>query len=97
MRDLLVDALACHRLTRLVTEDVIFNKWRAKIYEKWPPTEDKWSYVLTCPWCASVWLAGGIVAARSLFPKAWTPAAKLLALSSLTGLVMERESSNGSI
>jgi hypothetical protein len=88
--DLLVDVLACHRATRLVVEDAITKPLREKIFKKYPPHEESWSYVFTCPWCTSVWIGAGIVAARAIAPKAWDPVARLLALSSATGLIMER-------
>lgn len=90
MLDLLVDVLACHRATKLVVEDVITAPLRNKIFAKKPPTEDSWTYLLTCPWCASIWIGAGIVAARTVAPKAWDPVAKALALSSATGLIAER-------
>lgn len=88
--DLAVDALATHRLVKLVTDDVITAPLREKIFEKYPPQEDSWSYALTCPWCAGIWIAAGVVAARRLLPKAWAPVAELLALSSAAGVIQEK-------
>lgn len=90
MKDLLVDVLATYRLTRLVVEDVITAPVREKIFEKYPPTEDKWSYALTCPWCASVWIGAGVMIARKVAPSAWDPVAKGLAASAATGIISER-------
>jgi hypothetical protein len=97
VRDLLVDALACFRLTRLVTEDVVTQPFRQKIFDKHPPTEESWSYVLTCPWCASIWVGGGIALLRKFYPQAWNPAAEMLAFSAAVGLVAEREANHGSL
>lgn len=47
--------------------------------------------VLTCRWCASVWIAAGVVAARRLAPSLWAPAARLLALSSASTLLARLE------
>lgn len=90
MLDLLVDVFACHRVTKLVVEDVVTQPLRQKIFDKKAPTEDSWTYIFTCPWCASIWIGAGIVAARTVAPKAWDPVARLLALSSATGLIAER-------
>lgn len=90
MRDVAVDVLATYRLTRLVVEDVITAPAREKIFEKYPPNEDKWSYALTCPWCASIWLGAGVAIARRFFPRAWDVAATGLAASAVTGIVSER-------
>lgn len=41
----------------------------------------KLARLITCRWCAGVWIAGGVVAARALAPRAWDHAARGLALS----------------
>lgn len=97
MRSFLVDVLATHRVTRLVTEDVITQSARQKIFEKYPPNEDSWSYALTCPWCASIWIGAGVAFARKFYPRVWNPVAELLAFSSAAGLIQEREANNGSL
>lgn len=97
MRSLLVDVLAGHRLTRLVTEDVITAPMRQKIFTKHPPKEESWSYVLTCPWCASVWVGFGIAVFRKFFPEVWNPVAEALAISSAAGLITERQANHGSL
>jgi hypothetical protein len=37
--------------------------------------------LVTCRWCAGVWIAGGVCAARAAAPDAWSPVARALALS----------------
>jgi hypothetical protein len=37
--------------------------------------------LVTCRWCAGVWIAAGVTAARLVAPKAWEPVARGLALS----------------
>lgn len=90
VKDLIVDSLATYRLTRLVTEDVIAAPVRDKIFEKHPPHDRSWSYVLTCPWCSSVWIGIGVMIARKIVPSAWDPLAKGLAASAVTGVISER-------
>lgn len=90
MRDLLVDTLATYRLTKLVVDDVITAPLREKIFEKHPPHEASWSYALTCPWCASVWIGAGVVVARHFFPRGWDAAATGLVASAVTGIISER-------
>lgn len=97
MRSLLVDVLAGHRLTRLVTEDVITSPLREKAFAKKAPTEDSWTYLLTCPWCASMWIGLGIAIFRKFFPEVWNPVAEALAVSSATGLIAERQANHGSL
>lgn len=38
--------------------------------------------LVSCRWCSSVWVAFGVVAARRLAPRCWSPIATALALSS---------------
>ncbi len=47
--------------------------------------------LLTCRWCAGVWIAGGVVAARALAPKAWDPVAKGMAFSAVATLLARLE------
>jgi hypothetical protein len=47
--------------------------------------------LLTCRWCAGVWIAGGVVAARRLAPGAWEPVARGLALSAGAALLARLE------
>lgn len=86
VRDLVVDALAVHRITRLVTEDTVpFGPARDWVMDHWPgslPAE--W---VSCPWCASVTVAAGVAAARVLAPRWWPYPAVALALSSVAGLL----------
>ncbi|HEX2575793.1 MAG TPA: DUF1360 domain-containing protein [Aquihabitans sp.] len=37
--------------------------------------------LVTCRWCAGVWIAAGVVAARTLAPQLWDPVARGLTLS----------------
>lgn len=90
MRDVVVDALATYRLTKLVVDDVITAPAREKIFEKHPPHDRSWSYALTCPWCSSIYLGFAVAVARKFFPRAWDVAATGLAASAVTGIVSER-------
>lgn len=47
----------------------------------------KLATLVTCPWCAAVWVAFGVVAARHIAPRAWAPVARALALSTVAGFV----------
>jgi hypothetical protein len=37
--------------------------------------------LITCRWCAGIWIAAGVTVARQLAPRAWEPVASGLALS----------------
>lgn len=149
MLDLLIDAAAVHRLTRLVTRDTFppVRAIREAFHAKFPPenaviadADPEWDVLgaddpdslpqpgdrvtavsiygiavqgvaitgpggelavavtkphpigelLACTWCASVWVAFGVVAARRAFPRAWAPVATALALSSAAALTTDR-------
>lgn len=45
------------------------------------PDAPKLATLVTCRWCAGMWISLGVVAARRLCPRAWTPLAKALTYS----------------
>ncbi len=47
--------------------------------------------LITCRWCAGVWIAAGVVAARHVTPRAWEPVARASALSAVAVLVSRFE------
>lgn len=70
----LVGILASARLTRLLTEDT----WPPSVWIrlKWAELTDDgpWADLVTCPWCASPWIAGVnlvIAVATDLHPSWW--------------------------
>lgn len=42
--------------------------------------------LIGCPWCASPWIAIGVLAARRFVPSMWSPLAKVLAASAVAGI-----------
>lgn len=50
-------------------------------------TPSKWSKVITCVWCSSMWIAGGAFALDYHYPQVWVPASVILALSAVAGLI----------
>jgi hypothetical protein len=88
MRDLLVDALAVARLTRLVTDDTLppLDAARRRAYEHVQQRHGAaWAEGITCPWCVSVHVGIAAVIARRVAPRAWDTAARALALSYAVG------------
>lgn len=105
---LLVDALATYRLTRLATADVISEPVRMAVLRKTgaepPPGEEdptaqevvesmkdppRLATLITCRWCAGMWIAVGVTAARAVAPRVWEPVARGLALSA-TAVLLSR-------
>jgi hypothetical protein len=89
-------ALAVARLARLVTTDAIFDRPRNLITgmgkgEGGTAKRTKAALFITCPWCTSVWLAGGVVVATRFVPGIWAFPAALLAFSEVAGLLAGHE------
>jgi hypothetical protein len=107
-----VDALAAHRLTRLVTADVITQELRDRIvgwayrrdgrlgwrgadvplngwseYAEADPDAPKLATLLTCRWCASVYVGALVVTLRRVTPVCWGYLARALAASSAAALL----------
>lgn len=108
--ELVVDALAAYRLTRLASKDTITLPIRAAIIRaayaardgshtsgltdaEWeqrvflnddPP---KIAELVTCRWCTGMWVAFGVLAARTVAPRAWSPVARALACASGAALL----------
>jgi hypothetical protein len=87
---LLVDVLAVFRLVRLVVADRILDRPRSWVTRRSLKRRGVWAYFLTCPWCVSIWLAAGVVAARLLVPVVWAPVAVGLMCSAVAALLMVR-------
>ena len=88
---LIVDALAVHRLTRLLTRDSlpVVASLRERVLDRWGSSP--WSELAVCPWCLSVWLAVPVISARLLAPTVWDLLALLLAYSTVAGLLAQHE------
>lgn len=88
MLDFITDALATHRITRLVVEDTVFRDQRFAVKQYLNDTQHpKLVELLGCVWCVSAYVAVGIVAARTFCPRRWQPVARALALSDVAGVV----------
>jgi hypothetical protein len=108
--ELVVDALATYRLTRLATADVISEPARMALLRRVgatpPPGEEdpsaqqvveamddppRLATLVTCRWCAGMWIAAGVAAARRGAPGAWDPVARGLALAASAVLLARLE------
>ena len=47
--------------------------------------------LLTCRWCAGIWIAAGVTSARAVAPRVWEPMARGLALSAVAVLLSRFE------
>lgn len=83
----ILDSLAVFRLTRLILDDSITQPIRDAVLEANSP---KMVELFTCPWCMSVWMGIGVVAARTIAPKAWNYPRRVLAFSAVAALIETR-------
>ena len=86
--ELVIDAGAACRLTRLVTTDTITAPLRDRIGDRWP--NSPLDVLVNCPWCTGVWVAAGVQAAALLAPRWWRPAARGLAIAAIAGVAGSR-------
>ncbi len=86
--DAATDALAVARIVRLIQIDEMpVGHVRELALDLWP--EAKATELLRCPWCASPWIAAGVVLARHRWPRAWPVLARILAGSQVAGMLAE--------
>jgi len=85
--DLVLEALAVYRATKLLQQDDLppLPEIREKLMDKYGASP--WSALLDCPWCLSVWVAGGSVLLRRIAPRLWGVLARVLASSAVAGLI----------
>lgn len=51
----------------------------------------RFATLITCRWCAGVWIAAGVSVARFVAPRAWQPVSRGLALSAVAVLLARLE------
>ena len=100
---LVLDALACYRLTRLVVQDTITEPWRRWIVGNKRSgaralsgehivmvARPRVAEFITCPWCVSFWIAIGVVMLQTLTPTVCLYVTAILAFSAVAGILSER-------
>ena len=75
------------RITRLITDDYILGWLRAAVIGRWGPLS-KPAYLIGCPWCMSIWVAGAVVPIAYYYghTAAYTIAGLIALLSWLVGI-----------
>lgn len=90
--DTAVSALATYRLTKLVIDDKLTEELREKVFVRYgDPSVSKISYLLTCPWCVSMYAGLAVSVSDTVFPRTTRVLTRALAFSALTGIIAERE------
>lgn len=96
MTDPVTLALATFRLTKLVNEDKLTEGPREAVYAHFgDPSVSKLSYLISCPWCVSIYAGLALSLGDTLLPRTTRVLARGLAFSAITGLLAEREQGAG--
>lgn len=83
-------ALAVFRITRLIMQDEISEPFREWVWKKYPPNTTKIGYLISCPWCLSIWVAVFLVVLYVFVPWIAIPVAAVFALSAVAGLIDQK-------
>lgn len=83
-------SLATYRISKLIIEDVIFEKIREKIFSKFPPETTRTGYFFTCYWCTSLWVATLLTVGFILIPSVMLIVCLPFAISAIVGLISEK-------
>jgi hypothetical protein len=78
-------ALAIFRVIRFVIKDYLFDSFRQKVWDRFPPESTKTGYFLTCPWCVGFWVSLAFYSCYTIVPLQTMWIAVLFALSTLAG------------
>jgi hypothetical protein len=96
--NLVTDALATYRLTRLIQRDTVTQPLRDLVFAHFPDPSDPATnqaknpaYLLVCPHCLSIYAATLITLGRIVAPRTTAAASRILALSAVTSIIAERE------
>ena len=89
--EFLVIGLATYRLTRLIIRDELLATPRNFFWKKFPPEKSLLGYLLTCPWCISIWVASFLQISSIIIPEATFAVEVVLALSAVAGLLTAHE------
>jgi hypothetical protein len=85
--DYFILALATYRLTRLVTTDTVFERVREKVWKKFPPHKGGIGYLITCNWCASIWVASLVFSMYKISTEPVIFVSTILSLSVFAGFL----------
>jgi len=86
---LAVLSTATYRFSKLVIEDIIFDKIREKIFTKFPPESTKIGYFFTCYWCTSVWIGTLVTLGYILNSTVMLVVCLPFAISAIAGLISD--------
>jgi hypothetical protein len=89
--EFVVLGLATYRITRLVIRDELLARPRNFFWKKFPPEKSLLGYLLTCPWCISIWVASILLISSIIIPEVTYAVGVVFALSAIAGLLTAHE------
>lgn len=84
---LLIGTIATYRATRLIIVDEIFSGLRNRVFNL---NIDKLTYLITCPWCISIWAGLFFALLYVTFLPGFTFLALAFTFSAITGILFEK-------
>jgi hypothetical protein len=88
--NLLILALACTRLTLLITTDEITSSIRDRIWNRFNPGKSRFGYLFTCNWCTSIYTASLLVIMYRILEAQTIFVSTILALSLVASVIANR-------
>jgi hypothetical protein len=86
--ELAILCLGTYRATRLVTDDEFPPIFKARMWVKKKFGEEHWiAELVSCRWCAGVWVSAGMLALRHFAHAIWLPITSVLALGAVAALL----------
>lgn len=88
--DYVLGAAATARLSRLVTQDSIFDRPRLRYVQRMDREgHERLAELAVCPWCISVWIGAGVAIACHARVPGYRLATSALAYSLAAGIINE--------
>jgi hypothetical protein len=81
--------LAAYRVTRLITTDVVLERFRTWVWKKYSP-ETKLGYLFTCNWCTGFWVSLAVILCYLILPSATFVVSLVLSTSALVGIISSK-------
>jgi hypothetical protein len=88
--DLVILALACARLTLLITTDEITSSLRERVWSRFDPGKSQFGYLFTCNWCTSVYTASLLVILYKILETQTIFVSMIFALSMVASVIANR-------
>jgi len=86
MTHLILLTLATYRLSRLVIEDTVSDKFRDLVW-RYFPYDKTIGYLITCYWCMGFWFSSLFVIAYIIVPIQTIAVSAILAISAVVGII----------